>query len=73
MRGGGDTWKVKDFMDNYPDTNVRKEMYRRIKAPEEGFLKIIPITGCFFHNYPKIAGADRTGHLGAMPKSCCLI
>lgn len=47
-RGGGDTWKVKDFMDNYPDTNLRKQMYRRITAPEEGFLKIIPITGCLF-------------------------
>ena len=58
MRGGGDTWKVKDFMDIYPDTNLRKTMYRRIKAPEEGFLKIVPITGCFFHNYPIFAGNE---------------
>ena len=38
MQGRGDTWKVKDFMDNYPDTNRRKAMYQRVTAPEDGFL-----------------------------------
>ena len=57
-QGGGDTWKVKDFMDNYPDTNIRKEMYKRVSAPENGFLKIIPITGCMFHNYPLFEGVE---------------
>ena len=58
MQGGGDTWKVKDFMDNYPDTNLRKQMYTRVKVPEDGFLKIIPITGCLFHSYPIFAGNE---------------
>ena len=58
MQGGGDIWRVKDFMDNYPDTNLRKEMYQRVKVPEEGFLKIIPITGCTFHNYPIFEGIE---------------
>ena len=57
-QGGGDTWKVKDFMDNYPDTNIRKEMYKRVSAPENGFLKVIPITGCMFHNYPLFEGVE---------------
>ena len=58
MRGGGDTWKVKDFIDAYPDTNIRKSMYRRIEAPETGFLKIVPITGCFFYHYPIYSGVE---------------
>eukprot|EP00435_Cladocopium_sp_Y103_P015282 s3183_g3.t1 len=49
VRGGGDIWKARDFM-NDPETNIRKTMYRRVKVPADGFLKIVPNTGCYFHN-----------------------
>jgi len=35
----------------YTDVNARKTMYKRVEAPADGFLKIVPITGCYFHNY----------------------
>ena len=57
-QGGGDTWSVREFMNNYPDTNIRKKMYKRVSAPKDGFLKVIPITGCMFHNYPWFQGVE---------------
>ena len=48
MRGGGDVWKVPDFLAAYTDKNTRKPMYQRVEAPMDGFLKIVPNTGCHF-------------------------
>jgi hypothetical protein len=50
MRGGGDIWKVPDFLAAYTDKNTRKPMYRRVEAPMDGFLKIVPNTGGHFFN-----------------------
>ena len=58
VRGGGDVWKVPDFMAAYTDSNLRKPMYRRVEAPADGFLKIVPITGCYFHNYEFYSGVE---------------
>ena len=33
VRGGGDVWKVPDFMAAYTDANIRKPMYKRVVAP----------------------------------------
>ena len=51
MRGGGDVWRVPDFLAAYNDQNLRKPTYRRVEAPLDGFLKIVPNTGCYFHSY----------------------
>ena len=48
VRGGGDTWSVPDFMASYSDNNIRKTFYKRVEAPQDGFLKIIPTTGAHF-------------------------
>ena len=48
MRGGGDIWKVPDFLAAYTDKNTRKPLYKRVEAPMDGFLKIVPNTGCHF-------------------------
>ena len=58
VRGGGDVWKVPDFMGAYTDVNARKTMYKRVEAPADGFLKIVPITGCYFHNYDLYSGVE---------------
>ena len=50
VRGGGDTWSVQEFLANYSDNNIRKPFYKRIEAPQDGFLKIIPTTGAHFYN-----------------------
>ena len=39
VRGGGDVWKVPDFMAAYADANIRKPMYRRVEAPADGSSK----------------------------------
>ena len=57
-RAGGDTWKVPDFIASYSDTNIRKPHYRRIEAPADGFLKIIPTTGAHFFNYEFHGGIE---------------
>ena len=67
VRGGGDVWMVPDFMAAYTDVNARKTMYKRIEAPADGFLKVVPSTGCFFHNYELYNGVEfdinyRFGH-----------
>ena len=48
MRGHGDQWRVEEFMALYPEKNVNKKMYQRISTPPDGFLRIIPFTGCYF-------------------------
>ena len=58
VRGGGDVWKVPDFMAAYTDMNMNKAMYRRVEAPADGFLKIVPINGCYFHNYELYGGIE---------------
>eukprot|EP00435_Cladocopium_sp_Y103_P002202 s7222_g1.t1 len=58
VRGGGDTWKARDFMGAYEDTNLHKAMYRRIQVPADGFLQIIPNTGCHFHAYEFYNGVE---------------
>ena len=58
LRGGGDSWTVPDFLASYSDVNTRKEYYKRIEAPTDGFLKIIPTTGCHFHNYEFFKGVE---------------
>ena len=58
MRGGGDVWKVPDFLAAYTDKNTRKPMYKRVEAPLDGFLKIVPNTGCYFHNYKYYSGVE---------------
>jgi len=58
VRGGGDVWKVPDFMVVYTDANIRKPMYKRIEAPADGFLKIVPSTGCSFYNYEFYNGVE---------------
>ena len=45
VRGGGDSWSVPDFMASYSDNNIRKPFYKRVEAPQDGFLKIIPNHG----------------------------
>ena len=42
VRGGGDTWSVPDFMASYSDNNIRKTFYRRVEAPQDGFLENHP-------------------------------
>lgn len=56
MRGHGDQWTVEEFMALYPEKNVNKKMYQRISTPE-GFLRIIPFTGCF-GNYEFYNGVE---------------
>ena len=58
MRGGGDVWKVPDFLAAYTDKNTRKPMYQRVEAPMDGFLKIVPNTGCHFFNYKFYSGVE---------------
>ena len=58
MRGGGDTWKVPDFLAAYTDKNTRKPLYKRVEAPMDGFLKIVPNTGCHFFNYKFYSGVE---------------
>ena len=58
VRGGGDVWKVPDFLVAYTEKNARKRMYKRIEAPLDGFLKIVPNTGCYFHNYKYYNGVE---------------
>ena len=58
LRGGGDSWTVPDFLASYSDVNTRKEYYKRIEAPTDDFLKIIPTTGCHFHNYEFFKGVE---------------
>eukprot|EP00435_Cladocopium_sp_Y103_P046244 s495_g13.t1 len=58
VRGGGDTWKARDFMNAYEDTNLHKAMYRRIQVPTDGFLQIVPNTGCHFHAYEFYNGVE---------------
>ena len=58
MRGGGDVWKVPDFLAAYTDKNTRKPLYKRVEAPLDGFLKIVPNTGCHFFNYKFYSGVE---------------
>ena len=58
MRGGGDVWKVPDFLAAYTDKNTRKPMYQRVEAPMDGFLKIVPNTGCYFFNCKYYSGVE---------------
>jgi hypothetical protein len=48
MRGGGDIWKVPDFLAAYTDKNTRKPMYKRVEAPMDGFLKSFPTRAVIF-------------------------
>eukprot|EP00435_Cladocopium_sp_Y103_P044734 s118_g12.t1 len=45
-------------MSAYEDTNLHKAMYRRIQVPADGFLQIIPNTGCHFHAYEFYNGVE---------------
>ena len=58
MRGHGDQWSVEEFMALYPEKNVSKKMYQRISTPPEGFLRVIPFTGCQFGNYEFYNGVE---------------
>ena len=58
MREHGDQWSVEEFMASYPEKNVNKKMYQRISTPPEGFLRIIPFTGCYFGNYEFYNGVE---------------
>ena len=58
MRGGGDIWKVPDFLAAYTDKNTRKPLYKRVEAPMDGFLKIVPNTGCHFFSYKFYSGVE---------------
>ena len=58
VRGGGDTWSVPEFLANYSDNNIRKPFYKRIEAPRDGFLKIIPTTGAHFFNCFYFGGVE---------------
>ena len=58
MRGGGDVWKVPEFLAAYTDKNTRKPLYRRVEAPLDGFLKIVANTGCYFHSYKYFSGIE---------------
>ena len=58
IRGGGDVWKVPDFLAAYTEKNARKRMYKRVEAPLDGFLQIVPNTGCYFHNYKYYNGVE---------------
>ena len=58
VRGGGDTWSVSEFLANYSDNNIRKPFYKRIEAPQDGFLKIIPTTGAHFFNCFYFGGVE---------------
>ena len=58
MRGGGNIWKVPDFLAAYTDKNTRKPLYKRVEAPMDGFLKIVPNTGCHFFSYKFYCGVE---------------
>ena len=58
MRGGGDIWKVPEFLAAYTDKNTRKPLYKRVEAPMDGFLKIVPNTGYHFFNYKFYSGVE---------------
>ena len=58
VRGGGDSWSVPDFMASYSDNNIRKPFYKRVEAPQDGFLKIIPTTGAHFFNCSYFGGVE---------------
>ena len=58
MRGGGDIWKVPEFLAAYTDKNTRKPLYKRVEAPMDGLLKIVPNTGCHFFNYKFYSGVE---------------
>ena len=59
MRGGGDIWKVPDFLAAYTDKNTRKPLgCHFFEAPMDGFLKIVPNTGCHFFNYKFYSGVE---------------
>ena len=58
MRGHGDQWSVEDFMNLYPAKNLNKWMYERLTAPTDGFLKVIPFTGCQFANFEFYNGVE---------------
>ena len=58
VRGGGDTWAVPEFLASYSDNNIRKPFYKRIEAPQDGFLKIIPTTGAHFFNCFYFGGVE---------------
>ena len=62
MRGGGDIWKVPEFLAAYTDKNTRKPLYKRVEAPMDGFLKIVPNTGCHFFNYKFYSGGEYGVH-----------
>ena len=38
--------------------HTRKPMYKRVEAPMDGFLKIVPNTGCHFFNYKFYSGVE---------------
>ena len=58
VRGGGDVWRVPEFLAAYTEKNARKKLYKRIEAPLDGFLKVVPNTGCYFHNYRYYSGVE---------------
>eukprot|EP00435_Cladocopium_sp_Y103_P039282 s3561_g10.t1 len=58
VRGVGDIWKAQDFMNAYADTNIPKSMYQRVSVPSDGFLQIVPNTGCHFHAYEFYPGVE---------------
>ena len=58
MRGHGDQWNAEDFMSLYPTTNLNKRMYERLTVPTDGFLKVVPFTGCQFANYEFYNGVE---------------
>ena len=42
----------------YPTRNINKWMYQRLTVPSDGFLKVIPFTGCQFANYESSNGVE---------------
>ena len=45
-------------MASYSDNNIRKTFYKRVEAPQDGFLKIIPTTGAHFFNCSYFGGVE---------------
>ena len=43
---------------SYSDNNIRKTFYKRVEAPQDGFLKIIPTTGAHFFNCSYFGGVE---------------
>ena len=58
MRGGGDIWKVPEFLAAYTDKTPANHSTRESRHRWTASLKIVPNTGCPFFNYKFYSGVE---------------